>query len=475
MNYDALRTAIEQVGLDAMDEPDAGNRKIQFKNAVRELRKLRTQAMASGIYSKANRCKADEMRRRAERRIAQLIIEGKAVDLLTTGRPTRGEKIGAQTDKLTLKDIGVSRKESQDWQKLARMSDAKFEAWLAAAKPITARLGRRGTRRHAHVNEAGQLSSTATMSIANIKIGTRHRKDKGDIAGLAASIADVGLLHPIVVRADGLLIAGERRLEACKQLGWTDVPVTVVDLDDIVRGELAENAERKDFLPSEIDAIRRALEPIEKLAAKERMSEGGKGGKVSQPSDGPVRARDKIGALAGVSGRTVEKIAAVVAAAEAEPERFGHLVDQMDKTGKVDRAHKQLKIERQRSKPAGRNDKPLSPEQAQAPSSEPTLFDQAPPLKPQPPPEQKPDAAPTPAGEPAPPPDPWAGQYGAFWTSFHGLANIQDVDFGSVAAAMSIDQLLEARDQCEKAALTIEKWSGALNKAIESAAGARDK
>jgi hypothetical protein len=44
-----------------------------------------------------------------------------------------------------------------------------------------------------------------TMPIANIKIGTRHRKDMGDIAGLAASIADVGLLHPIVVRADGTL------------------------------------------------------------------------------------------------------------------------------------------------------------------------------------------------------------------------------------------------------------------------------
>jgi hypothetical protein len=85
------------------------------------------------------------------------------------------------------------------------------------------------------------------------------------------------------------------------------------------------------------------------------------------------------------------------------------------------------------------------------------------------------DAAPTPAGEPAPPPDPWAGQSGAFWTSFHGLANIQDVDFGAVAAAMSIDELLEARDDCERAALIIEKWWYALDKAIESAAGARDK
>jgi ParB family transcriptional regulator, chromosome partitioning protein len=108
--------------------------------------------------------------------------------------------------------------------------------------------------------------------IADIIIGIRHRRDVGDIDSLARSIAEVGLLHPIVIRPDGVLIAGERRLAACKALGWSEIPVTVVDLGEVARGELAENAERKDFLPSEIDAIRRALEPIEKAAAKERMS-----------------------------------------------------------------------------------------------------------------------------------------------------------------------------------------------------------
>ncbi len=43
-----------------------------------------------------------------------------------------------------------------------------------------------------------------------------------------------------------------------------------------------------------IDAIRRALEPIEKAAAKERISEGGRLGKLSLTS----RSRDKIGARA---------------------------------------------------------------------------------------------------------------------------------------------------------------------------------
>jgi ParB-like chromosome segregation protein Spo0J len=58
------------------------------------------------------------------------------------------------------------------------------------------------------------------------------------------------LLHPIVVRQDGCLIAGERRLRACELLGWRNVPVTVIDINQIVRGEFAENAFRRDFLPS---------------------------------------------------------------------------------------------------------------------------------------------------------------------------------------------------------------------------------
>jgi ParB family chromosome partitioning protein len=161
-------------------------------------------------------------------------------------------------------------------------------------------------------------SRAAQRRIADIIIGIWHRRALGDIDSLARSIAEVGLLHPIVVRADGVLIAGTRRLAGCRALGWSDVPVTVVDLAEIARGEFAENSERKNFLPSEINAIRRALEPIEKAAAKERMSDGGKGAKVSQPS----RATDKIGAFAGVSGRTVEKIARVVEAAEESERRI---------------------------------------------------------------------------------------------------------------------------------------------------------
>ena len=147
-----------------------------------------------------------------------------------------------------------------------------------------------------------------------------------------------------MITPDGRLIAGERRLRACEKLGWTEIPVRVVDLADIVRGELAENVEREPFLPSEIEAIRRELEPIEKAAAQERQRAG-----VNLPEDfGKGRhereTSARIGAFAGISGRQVDKIAAVVAAAEAEPERFGHLVAAMDRTGIVNGPYKRLKV-----------------------------------------------------------------------------------------------------------------------------------
>jgi N6-adenosine-specific RNA methylase IME4 len=189
-------------------------------------------------------------------------------------------------------------------------------------------------------------------AIADIVVGERHRRDLGDVGALAANIADVGLLHPIVITPDDRLIAGERRLEAYKRLGRTHIPVTIVPLDDIVRGELAENAERKDFLPSEIDAIRRALEPIERAAAKRRMSEGGKVGQISTPS-AAGRTRDKIAGFAGVSGRTVAKIAAVCEAVEQDPRRFGHLRDELDRHRGVDRAYRALHIARDQERVLG--------------------------------------------------------------------------------------------------------------------------
>jgi ParB family chromosome partitioning protein len=69
----------------------------------------------------------------------------------------------------------------------------------------------------------------------------------GSVESLAASIADVGLINPITVTRDGRLLAGRHRFVACRALGWTEVPATMVDLDGL-REELVtidENLKRK--------------------------------------------------------------------------------------------------------------------------------------------------------------------------------------------------------------------------------------
>ena len=182
------------------------------------------------------------------------------------------------------------------------------------------------------------------MNISDIRIGERHRKDLGDVASLAQSIADIGLLHPVVVTPDGTLIAGARRVAACKLLGWQEIPATVVDLQDIVRGEHDENALRKDFTPSEAVAIARALEPMEREAAKERQLSTlvqNRSEKFSEREKG--EALVKVARTVGMSQITLTKAREVVEAAEQEPELFAPVLEQMDRTGNVHGAYKELK------------------------------------------------------------------------------------------------------------------------------------
>ena len=82
----------------------------------------------------------------------------------------------------------------------------------------------------------------------------------GDLTSLKDSIAELGLLQPIVVDENNNLIAGERRLRACKELKMKDILVNIVKIEDAVRGEFDENTVRKNFAPSESVAIWEAIE-----------------------------------------------------------------------------------------------------------------------------------------------------------------------------------------------------------------------
>jgi ParB family chromosome partitioning protein len=162
----------------------------------------------------------------------------------------------------------------------------------------------------------------------------------GDIEGLARSMNEIGLLHPVAIDADYRLIAGERRILAAKMLGWQAIEAHFVDLENLLQGEHDENVERKGFTPSEAVEIGRALEDIERAKARERMAvRSGNLPEVNASDKG--NAIDRVASAVGMSRHTYEKAQDVVEAAEQDP-IFEPIAQKMDETGNVSGAWKEL-------------------------------------------------------------------------------------------------------------------------------------
>lgn len=78
------------------------------------------------------------------------------------------------------------------------------------------------------------------------------RQVMGDLSELKASIAEKGIIEPLIVRQRGAryqIIAGERRYQAASQVGLRELPVIIRDVDDaeIIEVALIENIQRKDL------------------------------------------------------------------------------------------------------------------------------------------------------------------------------------------------------------------------------------
>lgn len=91
-----------------------------------------------------------------------------------------------------------------------------------------------------------------TINIDEIQINreTRQRRDLDDVSDLVESFTRVGQLNPVIIDGDNVLIAGERRITAAKQLGWTTILARYKnDLDELecMLIELDENIRRKDI------------------------------------------------------------------------------------------------------------------------------------------------------------------------------------------------------------------------------------
>jgi ParB family chromosome partitioning protein len=92
-------------------------------------------------------------------------------------------------------------------------------------------------------------------AIEQLTVGHQYRRDLGDLDELVDSIQRLGLLHPVTVTSNYVLISGNRRLAALRKLGRTSVAIWVVpDVSDKLTTVLAIQDE---------NTLQKALTPIE--------------------------------------------------------------------------------------------------------------------------------------------------------------------------------------------------------------------
>lgn len=102
------------------------------------------------------------------------------------------------------------------------------------------------------------LREIAVDAITSNPFQPRKTFHRGELDELRESLKESGLLQPITVRPSAKgkgfeLIAGERRLKAATELGWTKIPAVVKDLSDqeLLTLALIENLQRSDLNPIE--------------------------------------------------------------------------------------------------------------------------------------------------------------------------------------------------------------------------------
>lgn len=151
------------------------------------------------------------------------------------------------------------------------------------------------------------------IPIQSIIVNNRLRRDLANIQDLAANIRELGLLSPIIINQDNKLLAGERRLEACKSLGWTEIPAIIKEVTDAEQElliEIAENVNRESFTREELINAGIELERIEKVKAEERKSVSQFGSTEVENLPPPVekgKTRDIVAKVLGMSGKQYER------------------------------------------------------------------------------------------------------------------------------------------------------------------------
>lgn len=143
------------------------------------------------------------------------------------------------------------------------------------------------------------------VAISEVVVGKRMRA-VGNVAELAASIKEVGLLNPITITKDKRLVAGAHRLKACKELGWKTISAITVTLDDLDR-EMAEIDEN--LIRNELTQLEQCLQIARRKEIYEikhpETKKGTAGGKASGRSRrGEKRTKETVSFVRDTAKKT---------------------------------------------------------------------------------------------------------------------------------------------------------------------------
>lgn len=128
---------------------------------------------------------------------------------------------------------------------------------------------------------------------------------------LKESINEIGLLNPVLVSEDHVLISGLHRIEACKALGWEKVEAKKVSYDEIDReiAEIDENLVRAELTVLErAEHLMRQKELYEAKHPETKKGQYGYKGRevVSKPENEIISFSEDVAKKIGVSTRTVQ-------------------------------------------------------------------------------------------------------------------------------------------------------------------------
>lgn len=157
------------------------------------------------------------------------------------------------------------------------------------------------------------MSEHKIMKVSDLKPHPKNEEIYGhneEISDLVEKIKRSGQVHTLVVTSNGVVLAGHRRLRACKELGIEEIDVEVIDFDtpeQEVEYLIDNNATRE---KSEVQRAREAqeLKKVEMILAKKRQSDNG-GDKKSEKYKSDVPKLAHANCVETKKGKARDKVA----------------------------------------------------------------------------------------------------------------------------------------------------------------------